>query len=159
MTVPSAHHDHSNLGRELLAGLIPPLVLIVFVLGSIMGGIATPTEAGVGALGAMGLAPHSGSSTSRACARSWSRQPYHCDGVLHPDRCALFSLVFRGYGGDELVQEIFGMPGGVVGATIIVMAVIFLLGFILDFIEITFVVVPSWARSCWQWGSTRSGLA
>ena len=51
--------------------------------------------------------------------------------------------MFRGYGGDDLVEEIFtGMPGGVLGATLVVMLVIFLLGFILDFIEITFVVVP-----------------
>jgi TRAP-type mannitol/chloroaromatic compound transport system permease large subunit len=56
---------------------------------------------------------------------------------------SLFSLVFRGFGGDDLVHRVFTeMPGGVVGATIIVMVVIFLLGFILDFIEITFVVVP-----------------
>ena len=56
---------------------------------------------------------------------------------------SIFSLVFRGFGGDDLVQQVFEeMPGGVTGATIIVMAVIFLLGFILDFIEITFVVVP-----------------
>jgi TRAP-type mannitol/chloroaromatic compound transport system permease large subunit len=56
---------------------------------------------------------------------------------------SLFSLVFRGYGGDELIKALFeGMPGGVIGATFIVMLVIFLLGFILDFIEITFVVVP-----------------
>ena len=56
---------------------------------------------------------------------------------------ALFSLVFRAYGGEALIQDLFdSMPGGVVGATLIVMLVIFLLGFILDFIEITFVVVP-----------------
>ena len=56
---------------------------------------------------------------------------------------AVFSLVFRGFGGDELIQELFAnSPSGVVGATAIVMVVIFLLGFILDFIEITFVVVP-----------------
>jgi TRAP-type mannitol/chloroaromatic compound transport system permease large subunit len=56
---------------------------------------------------------------------------------------AVFSLVFRGYGGDALLEEFFmQMPGGVVGATLVVMVVIFLLGFILDFIEITFVVVP-----------------
>ena len=55
----------------------------------------------------------------------------------------LFSLVFRGYGGDELVQSLFvDMPGGKMGALLVVMLVIFLLGFILDFIEITFVVVP-----------------
>ena len=56
---------------------------------------------------------------------------------------AVFSLVFRGFGGEELIHGFFtGMPGGVVGATLVVMLVIFLLGFILDFIEITFVVVP-----------------
>ena len=56
---------------------------------------------------------------------------------------AVFSLVFRGFGGEELIQQFFlDMPGGVVGATLVVMLVIFLLGFILDFIEITFVVVP-----------------
>jgi TRAP-type mannitol/chloroaromatic compound transport system permease large subunit len=56
---------------------------------------------------------------------------------------SIFSLVFRGYGGDELVQRMFDdMPGGAMGAMIVVMLVIFLLGFILDFIEITFVVVP-----------------
>ena len=55
----------------------------------------------------------------------------------------IFSLVFRGYGGDELVHSIFlDMPGGQLGAMFVVMLVIFLLGFILDFIEITFVVVP-----------------
>jgi TRAP-type mannitol/chloroaromatic compound transport system permease large subunit len=56
---------------------------------------------------------------------------------------AIFSLVFRGFGGEELVEEFFSsIPGGVVGATMLVMIIIFLLGFILDFIEITFVVVP-----------------
>jgi TRAP-type mannitol/chloroaromatic compound transport system permease large subunit len=56
---------------------------------------------------------------------------------------ALFSLVFRGFGGEELIHHYFNtIPGGVMGATLVVMLVIFLLGFILDFIEITFVVVP-----------------
>src|SRR5690606_20678836 len=56
---------------------------------------------------------------------------------------AVFSLVFRGFGGEELVAGLFEqIPGGVFGATLVVMLVIFLLGFILDFIEITFVVVP-----------------
>ena len=56
---------------------------------------------------------------------------------------AVFSLVFRGFGGEELIHGFFqGLPGGAMGATLVVMLVIFLLGFILDFIEITFVVVP-----------------
>jgi len=74
-----------------------------------------------------------------------------CDGTLKVTSmifmifigAAVFSLVFRGFGGDEQVQHIFeSMPGGVFGAMLVVMLVIFLLGFILDFIEITFVVVP-----------------
>ena len=134
-----------HIGRELLAGLIPPLVLIVAVLGSIMGGIATPTEAsGVGALGAALLAVLQRQldlTRLREIVESTTRTTAMVFFILIG--AALFSLVFRGYGGDELVQQIFeGMPGGVVGATIIVMLVIFLLGFILDFIEITFVVVP-----------------
>lgn len=56
---------------------------------------------------------------------------------------SLFSLVFRGYGGDDLVREFLtSLPGGVFGAVLIVMVLVFLLGFVLDFIEITFVVVP-----------------
>ena len=134
-----------HIGRELMAGLIPPLVLIVAVLGSIMGGVATPTEAsGVGALGAMGLAlaqRQMDLARLREIVESTTRTTAMVFFILIG--AALFSLVFRGYGGDELVQGIFqSMPGGAVGATIIVMAVIFLLGFILDFIEITFVVVP-----------------
>lgn len=134
-----------HVGRELLAGLVPPLVLIVAVLGSIMGGVATPTEAsGVGALGAtiLAIAQRQLDMTRlREIVQSTTRTTAMVFFILIG--AALFSLVFRGYGGDELVQEVFeGMPGGVVGATIIVMAVIFFLGFILDFIEITFVVVP-----------------
>jgi len=135
---------HANVG-EALKEMLPPLVLIIAVLGSILTGIATPTEAaGVGAVGA----------TLLACLRksiSIKQLKETLDSTVHVTTmvfliffgAAVFSLVFRGYGGDELVEEIFsGMPGGVVGATLVVMLVIFLLGFILDFIEITFVVVP-----------------
>ena len=131
--------------RVLLRGLAPPLILIVAVLGSILGGLATPTEAaGVGAMGALMLA---------AAYRSLDVPVLKeiCTSTLKTTSmvffiligASVFSLVFRGYGGDELVQGLFAdMPGGVWGATIIVMLVIFLLGFILDFIEITYVVVP-----------------
>ncbi|GIT62383.1 MAG: hypothetical protein Ct9H300mP20_22100 [Gammaproteobacteria bacterium] len=65
---------------------------------------------------------------------------------------SIFSLVFRGFGGDELVNSIFNqMPGGVFGAMLIVMIIIFLLGFILDFIQITFVVVPIVGQYYLQW--------
>ena len=130
---------------QLMLSIFPPLLLIVLVLGSILFGIATPTEAaGVGALGALVLAFFNTSlnvpklaSIARSTIKTSSMVFFILIGA------SLFSLVFRGYNGDDLVQGIFSaMPGGVVGATIIVMLVIFLLGFILDFIEITFVVVP-----------------
>ena len=131
--------------NQLLFSTMPPLLLIVTVLGSILLGMATPTEAaGVGALGAFLLALSKGTfstdklrSTLQATTQTTSMVFFILIGA------SLFSLVFRGYGGDELVQSLFNdMPGGVFGATCVVMVVIFLLGFILDFIEITFVVVP-----------------
>ncbi len=130
---------------ELLRSIIPPILLIAAVLGSILSGIATPTEAaGVGALGALILAfvyrsingsqiLEAGKSTTITTAMVF----FILIGA------SIFSLVFRGFGGDRLIQSLFEqMQGGVVTATIVVMVVIFLLGFILDFIEITFVVVP-----------------
>ena len=130
---------------KLLGGLAPPLVLVGAVLGSILGGYATPTEAaGVGALGALLLAAGSRRLNVAALGEI-------CVSTLKTTAmvffilvgASVFSLVFRGYGGDELVRGAFAvMPGGVWGATLIVMLVIFVLGFILDFIEITYVVVP-----------------
>ncbi|MFT4766765.1 MAG: tripartite ATP-independent transporter DctM subunit [Oleispira sp.] len=131
--------------KQLLAGLLPPLALMLAVLGSILSGIATPTEAAaVGAAGATILALIYGQL-------SLSRLKEVMDGTLKVTSmifmifigAAVFSLVFRGFGGDEQVQALFeAMPGGKIGAMLVVMLVIFLLGFILDFIEITFVVVP-----------------
>ena len=115
------------------------------MLGSILGGLATPTEAaGVGALGALALAVGYRSlsvATLRDICQSTLKTTAMVFFILIG--ASVFSLVFRGYGGDELVRGVFsGMPGGVWGATLIVMVVIFCLGFILDFIEITYVVVP-----------------
>ncbi|MGP9797542.1 TRAP transporter large permease [Halomonas sp. 86] len=129
----------------LIKGLLPPVLLIVAVLGSILGGIATPTEASaVGAFGALLLA-----AFNRQLSVPMLREVVYSTAkvtsmvFLILIGAALFSLVFRAFGGEELVTHLFeAMPGGVVGATIVVMLVIFLLGFILDFIEITFVVVP-----------------
>ena len=128
-----------------LSALVPPLLLIVAVLGSIIAGYATPTEAaGVGAMGALILAFAYGRLTVRTlretCAASMSTTAMVFFILIG---ASIFSLVFRGFGGDEIVQSAFNnMPGGMWGALAIVMLVIFLLGFILDFIEITFVVVP-----------------
>ena len=138
-------NHQGSLFSLLLKGLVPPLVLIVTVLGSILGGFATPTEASaVGAFGALVLTL-AYRKLDFATLRDVVRSTTHVTTMvfLILIGAALFSLVFRAYGGEQLVKELFvNMPGGVVGATIIVMLVIFLLGFILDFIEITFVVVP-----------------
>lgn len=130
---------------QLLRGFVPPVLLIVTVLGSILAGAATPTEAaGVGALGAALLALLRGRlSLARLAEVSRETMKVTCMVFMILIGAAVFSLVFRGFGGDELIHRAFtAMPGGVVAATALVMLVIFLLGFILDFIEITFVVVP-----------------
>lgn len=130
---------------RLVVSLVPPMVLVFMVLGAIFTGIATPTEAaGIGALGATLLAIGYGEFDLK-------RLKEVMDSTLQVTSmvflifigAALFSLVFRGFGGEELVHSAFtDMPGGVFGAMLMVMVVIFLLGFILDFIEITLVVVP-----------------
>jgi len=129
----------------MLSSLVPPLLLMFAVLGSILFGFATPTEAaGVGAMGATFLALWQRQLTRENLTVVMQTTVKITSMVfLILIGASLFSLVFRGFGGEELVQGMFEqMPGGVVGATIITMLVIFLLGFILDFIEITFVVVP-----------------
>jgi tripartite ATP-independent transporter DctM subunit len=130
---------------EVLRGLLPPLALIATVLGSILAGAATPTEAaGIGAVGALLLATAKGQmDISRLRAAMQSTLEVTCMVFMILIGAAVFSLVFRGFGGEELIHGFFNeLPGGVMGATLVVMLVIFLLGFILDFIEITFVVVP-----------------
>ncbi|MES1942630.1 TRAP dicarboxylate transporter subunit DctM [Salinisphaera sp. PC39] len=129
----------------LMRGLLAPLLLIGTVLGSIMAGVATPTEAaGLGAAGAMLLAAARGASslaTLRETARNTARITSMVFLILVG--ASLFSLVFSAYGGDDAVRGLLqDLPGGTVGAVLLVMVVMFLLGFILDFIEITFVVVP-----------------
>lgn len=142
---PAMEQTEDTSAITALKQMAPPILLIVAVLGSILSGIATPTEAaGVGAVGATLLAWWNKSL-------SFKQMKETLDSTLNVTSmvfliffgAAIFSLVFRGYGGDDLVEQLFhDMPGGVIGATLVVMVVIFLLGFILDFIEITFVVVP-----------------
>lgn len=186
--------------NQLLGALIPPLGLIIAVLGSILTGIATPTEAAsVGAIGAIllgayRLAPEVRRSvfiglmaifilfgiamtgyTRTGTATAWgvgltlialflwgaisALTALHRRTVLMETMqstvrvssmiygilvgAALFSLVFRGIGGDEVIEHLLtSLPGGTVGALVAVMLLMFVLGFFLDFIEITFVVVP-----------------
>jgi tripartite ATP-independent transporter DctM subunit len=130
---------------QILRALLPPLTLIIAVLGSILLGIATPTEAaGVGAMGALLLAVlrrQLNLERLQEIMRSTLRISSMVFMILIG--ASIFSLVFRGYGGDDGVRAILEtLPGGVIGAVMVVMLVMFLLGFVLDFIEITFVVVP-----------------
>lgn len=130
---------------KLFKALVPPLLLIAAVLGSILAGYATPTEAAaLGAVGAMLLALAKGKLNFvqlRDVARGTTEISAMVFLILIG--ASLFSLVFRGFGGEALIEDMFAqLPGGVLGAFFVVMLVIFLLGFILDFIEITFVVVP-----------------
>ncbi|MGE4657733.1 MAG: TRAP transporter large permease subunit [Gammaproteobacteria bacterium] len=131
--------------RALGLALFPPLLLILTVLGSILAGLATPTEAaGVGAVGALLLASLKGQfSIARLVEVMQSTVRVSSMVFLILIGASMFSLVFRGYEGDVLVQNFLtNMPGGSVGAVATVMVLMFLLGFVLDFIEITFVVVP-----------------
>ena len=148
---PVAMPAHSAPGEQgasiaqVLNALFPPLVLIFAVLGSILGGLATPTEAaGVGAMGALLIAMQR-RALSMERLREIMRSTLRISSMvfLILIGASLFSLVFRGYGGDDGVRAVLeALPGGVFAAMILVMLVMFLLGFVLDFIEITFVVVP-----------------
>ena len=122
-----------------------PVSLIVVVLGSILTGIATPTEsAAIGAVGASILAWGSGQfklETLRRVAQETTKISSMVFLILIG--ASMFSLVFRGFGGDTLVEEFLrNLPGGAFTAMLFVMVVMFLLGFFLDFIEIIFVIVP-----------------
>jgi tripartite ATP-independent transporter DctM subunit len=135
----------AGLARRLLGALAVPLVLILAVLGSILAGLATPTEAAaVGAVGALLLALSRG-------ALSLGRLEEVMRGTVRLSSmvfliligASVFSLVFRGLGGDDLVHGLLSdLPGGRAGALALVMLALFLLGFIIDFIEITYIVVP-----------------
>ena len=137
--------DRSHLVRQVILVMIPPLFLIVAVLGSILGGLATPTEAAsFGAVGAMLLAATRRMLTWKILgqvARSTTRISCMVFGILIG--ASIFSLTFRGLGGDEVVENfLLSLPGGSMTALVFVMILIFLLGFILEFVEIVFIVVP-----------------
>ena len=125
--------------------LIPPLLLIGIVLGSIFAGVATPTEAGaLGAVGAMGLAAMHRRLTREnvteavdATARLTIMVLFLLIGSM------AFALVFRGLGGDLwLEQQLVNLPGGVIGFLVAVNLMVFVLGFFIDFFEICFIIVP-----------------
>jgi tripartite ATP-independent transporter DctM subunit len=142
--IPEA--ERRGLGpADLLKALVAPLALILVVLGSILYGIATPTEAAsVGAVGAM-LFGVVNRELNLVRLREVMEQTVLVSSMvfLILIGAALFSLVFRGFGGDDAVHALLSdLPGGQWGALLAVCVVMFLLGFVIDFIEIIFVVVP-----------------
>ena len=139
------HSAEPNHEINILITLLPPILLIFVVLGSIIAGIATPTEAaGVGALGAILIAMLNGKFDLKLLKET----SFKTATVTTMIFCILigasiFSLIFRGVGGDALVDEIFNlMPGGKYTALIFILVAIFIFGFILDFIEICYVIIP-----------------
>ena len=130
---------------QLLKTMLAPLALIVAVLGTIIAGIATPTEAAsIGAIGVLLI-------TVLQRQLSWGKLKEICQASVRMScmvfmiliGASFFSLVFRGFGGDDVVHEaLYGLPGGVAGAMFIVVLAMFALGFVIDFIEITLMVVP-----------------
>ncbi len=137
--------ERKNLARDVMVALVPPLVLIVAVLGSILGGVATATEgAAIGAMGAMIMAAARGRLTYDTLREVMaSTAEITCMVFVIILGASVFSIVFRMLGGDRLVEDVLtGLPGGKYGAILFVMGLMFVLGFILDTFEIIFIVVP-----------------
>jgi tripartite ATP-independent transporter DctM subunit len=139
----------SVTGRKLwikvIKVLIPPLLLIMGVLGSILAGLATPTEAAsVGCVGGILLTAFKGKLTLKIMREVMITTTHvNCMVFVILLGASMFSLVFRGFEGDVVVHELLtSLPGGVASAFLVVMLIMFVMGFFLDFFEITFVVVP-----------------
>jgi len=142
---PIPPEEKAGIGREILTAFVPPLLLIAAVLGSILGGIATPTEAAsVGAVGATVLAAAKWRLSFSVMRDVVTRTAVVTSMIfIILFGASVFAIVFRQMGGDALVREFLaGMPGGAMGAMIVVMVIMFVLGFILDTFEIIFIVLP-----------------
>ena len=139
------HNDEPNHEINIVITLLPPILLIFLVLGSIIAGIATPTEAaGVGALGAILIAMLNDKFDLKLLKETSFKAATVTTMIFSIlIGASIFSLIFRGVGGDALVDEVFNlMPGGKYTALIFILVAIFIFGFILDFIEICYVIIP-----------------
>jgi tripartite ATP-independent transporter DctM subunit len=129
----------------LFKSLLPPLALIVVVLGSIFAGVATPTEAGaLGAVGAGLMALVAGRLTKKAISNSVNETArLTAMVIILLIGSTAFALVFRGLQGDLWLEELLtGLPGGAIGFLIVVNLIVFVLGYFIDFFEICFIIVP-----------------
>ena len=137
--------SRSEIYKEAFKSIFPPLILIVLVLGSILMGVATPTEsASVGAVGAAIIAFTKGELTFQNL-KDVSLNTVKLSSFVFVILigASMFSLVFRGFNGDAMIEHFLGsLLGGLFTALLIVMIAIFFLGFFLDYIEIIFVIVP-----------------
>ena len=130
---------------QLLKTVVPPLALIFAVLGSIIGGIAAPTEAAsMGALGALLLVAFTGNLKGKVLTDTLQDTLKITGMIMFVLMAAqVFSLSFRGLDGDYLVESLFdSVPGGEWGALLFMMLMLFLLGFFLEWIEISYIVLP-----------------
>jgi tripartite ATP-independent transporter DctM subunit len=134
-----------ELAKRVVLSLLPPLTLIIVVLGSIFAGVATPTEAGaLGAVGAMVLATMNRTLTMKVLDEAMEQTSRLTIMVVFLlIGSTAFSLVFRGFDGDLWIEGMLtGVPGGVLGFLVVVNLVVFVLGFFIDFFEIAFIIVP-----------------
>lgn len=137
--------DRRALARRVALVLMPPLVLILLVLGSIFAGVATPTEAGaLGALGAIALAAANRRLTWTALRETMDITTRLTAMVLFLlIGSTAFALVFRGLNGDLWISDLLtDLPGGIFGFLLVANLTVFLLGFFIDFFEIAFIVIP-----------------
>ncbi|GET41295.1 TRAP transporter large permease [Microseira wollei] len=143
------------LGQRVVKVMVPPILLILLILGSIFFGIATPTEAGaIGCIGTVILAAFNRQLTPQSLRQV-------CDLTLRTSSMVMyiligstaFSLVFRGLNGDQFMNDFLAnLPGGQVGFMFVSMLVVFILGFFIDFFEIAFIVVPLFVPVAQQLG-------
>lgn len=134
-----------ELLKRVVLSLVPPLALIVVVLGSIFMGVATPTEAGaLGSIGAIVLALMNRSFSFDALNKAMEETSRLTVMVIFLlIGSTAFALVFRGFDGDVWIESMLtGIPGGALGFLLVVNLVVFILGFFIDFFEIAFIIVP-----------------
>ncbi|MAJ52251.1 MAG: C4-dicarboxylate ABC transporter [Flammeovirgaceae bacterium] len=140
-----AHFRNRGFSKEIIQSFLLPLILIVIVLGTIIGGIASPTEAaGVGAMGTLILTAYKGKLNKKILA-SVTKETLMLTSMVFMILigATAFSLVFRGLEGDKLFLEMISKSNlGSNGFLVLVMTLVFIAGFFIDFIEIIFIVVP-----------------
>lgn len=151
-----------TLGRDLIRSVLPPLLLVVAVLGSIIGGIAAPTEAAsMGALGSALIALFARRMNWKLISETLHGTLTITAMVFFILLCAQpFSLAFRGLGGEQMVHDLFSLlPGGELGALIFLMVLLFVLGFFLEWIEISYIALPMFLPVFQAYGTDMVWLA